>query len=248
MKINKIIKLPFIFIWRCWFWIMCGISTITVGVIIYLLSYQKNYKLTYFFMRMWAAVIFYGCGFSYKLKSNAEPKIGENYLIIANHTSMVDVMLTYVLHPNHPIVFVGKKELEKLPVFGKIYSHVSILVDRKNEESRRHVYSQVKEKVKQNKNVVIYPEGGVADDRSIILDKFKDGAFSISVTCDLPIIVYVYHGLKNMFPYDSTIGRPGRVLVERLAILNPEHENRKTLKQKAFDMMYEKLKNDKIVF
>jgi 1-acyl-sn-glycerol-3-phosphate acyltransferase len=32
----------------------------------------------------------------------------------------------------------------------------------------------------EGQNIVIYPEGGVPDDTSIVLDEFKDGAFTLS--------------------------------------------------------------------
>ena len=35
------------------------------------------------------------------------------YVIISNHTSMVDVFLPCIMHPEHPLSYVGKKELEK---------------------------------------------------------------------------------------------------------------------------------------
>ena len=72
---------------------------------------------------MWCLGMFYGMGFRYdfikETKKNIDPN--KQYIIIANHTSMIDVMLPCILHPEHPICFVGKKELEKIPIFGSIY-------------------------------------------------------------------------------------------------------------------------------
>ena len=60
-------------------------------------------------------------------------------MFIANHTSMLDVMLMLYTVKN-PFVFVGKKELVNIPVFGFFYKRVCILVDRNNPRSRAEVY------------------------------------------------------------------------------------------------------------
>ena len=81
-------------------------------------------------------------GFYPKIKFK-EPIIkGKSYMLVANHKSMIDIMLMLSLS-KYPIVFVGKKELEKIPLFGYFYRRVCILVDRSNAESRKKVYSKV---------------------------------------------------------------------------------------------------------
>ena len=44
----------------------------------------------------------------YELHSNI-PLKEEKYMLISNHTSMMDVNLMLLLHKNHPLTFVGKK-------------------------------------------------------------------------------------------------------------------------------------------
>jgi 1-acyl-sn-glycerol-3-phosphate acyltransferase len=226
---------------------VAAFCTVTLGVVIYILAFQKNDRLTYFFMRLWALVLFYGAGFRYSLKFSEKLNKNQNYIIVANHTSLMDVALMYIVHPQHPIVFVGKKELQRYPVFGRIYSKVSILVDRSDRKSREAVYPAVKEKLGEGKNVVIFAEGTVPD-RDVILGKFKDGAFAFSTLWNVPIVVYVVHNLKNMFPFVSTLGYPGKVQVEQLAILRPDGETIDSMKEKTFKMMFHRLENDKIEF
>jgi 1-acyl-sn-glycerol-3-phosphate acyltransferase len=154
----------------------------------------------------------------------------------------------FVLHPKHPIIFVGKKELEKYPIFGRTYKKVSILVDRSDKKSREAVFPAIKKKLtKENKNVVLFPEGGVPD-RDIILEKFKDGAFISAIYCNTPVVVYAFHNLKNMFPFVSTIGQPGKIKVERLSVLYPEGETKDSLREKVYTMIYDKIKNDKLKY
>ena len=58
------------------------------------------------------------------------PNDHHSYMLVANHCSMMDIMLMLYCSKN-PFVFVGKKELAKLPLFGYFYKRAAILVDRK---------------------------------------------------------------------------------------------------------------------
>lgn len=130
-------------------------------------------------------------------------------------------MLMCVLHPKHPICFIGKAELAKIPIFSIIYKRICILVDRKDPKSRADVYRKAAEKMNHGQNIVIFPEGGVPDDISVLLDTFKDGAFILSAKHQFPIAVYTFIGLKEMFPFDSSKGFPGKVKVYLNQILEP---------------------------
>lgn len=240
------LKIIFTVIWKLWFYLVVIIDTIFIGTIIYLLSFQKNDKITYIFMRAWAYVLFFGSGFSYSLRSKEDLVPGKNYILVSNHASMMDIALMFILHPNNPITFVGKSEIKKYPFFGRIYKKLCILVDRSSKESRKNVFPAIKKALEEkHKSVVIFAEGGVPD-RDIILAPFKDGAFVSSINCNILIVVYAFHNLNNMFPFVFRLGYPGKIKVERLAILSPENRNKEELKQLAFHLIYEKIKDNKI--
>ena len=60
---------------------------------------------------------------------------------------MIDVMLLVSTVKKNPLVFIGKKELEKIPIFGYVYKKTMILVDRSSNESKKQVFKQTKEKL-----------------------------------------------------------------------------------------------------
>ncbi len=95
------------------------------------------------------------------------------------------------------------------------------MVDRKDPKSRAEVYKRAAEKMNHGQNIVIFPEGGVPDDSSILLDTFKDGAFILSTKHSFPIAVYTFVGLKEMFPFDNGKGYPGKIKVYFNDILEP---------------------------
>lgn len=151
---------------------------------------------------------------------------------------MIDVMLMVILLPNHPICFVGKKELVKIPIFGTIYKRVAVMVDRNSPKSRAEVYTRSAERMRSGQNMVIFPEGGVPDDTSIILDDFKNGAFSLAVEHSMPLAIFTFIGLKEMFPFDNSKGYPGKIKVFLNEIVdNPITYNVEELKVKAHQLI-----------
>lgn len=212
------------YIWRGWLILIAGILLILFFIPVYLLSIRKeHYKYAYFFVRIWCICVFYGMGFRYDLTKLTDKKIEKNqqYVIIANHTSIMDIMLPVILFPNHPICFVGKKELVKIPIFGTIYKRICVMVDRNSARSRAEVYKRCAERMAEGDSIVIFPEGGVPDDTSIILDNFKDGAFILSREHHFPIAVFTFDGLKEMFPFDNGKGHPGKVKIYMNDIIQP---------------------------
>ncbi|RNA60543.1 1-acyl-sn-glycerol-3-phosphate acyltransferase [Chryseobacterium nematophagum] len=223
-------------LWRFWLLLLAFFLTILFGIPVYLLSFnKKHYKYAYRFIRYWSYAMFYGMGLRYELINLSTQKIDRNkqYVIISNHTSIMDIMLTCIIFPHHPICFVGKKELVRIPVFGTIYKRICVMVDRSSARSRADVYRRCAEKMEEGNNIVIFPEGGVPDDTSVILDDFKDGAFTLSSKHNSPIVMHTFIGLKEIFPFDNSKGYPGTVKVYFNGILEPS-DSPKDLKAAAF--------------
>ena len=134
---------------------------------------------------------------------------------VANHASMLDIML--MLHISKtPFVFVGKKELASLPLFGFFYKRVCILVDRSDSGSRSRVYRQVQKRLQTGLGICIFPEGGVPEEE-VLLDTFKNGAFKIAINHDLPIVPISILDTKVRFSFTFFSGGPGKIR----AIIHP---------------------------
>ncbi len=199
--------------------------TIILGIPVLLFSIKKeHYHYAYFFIRLWCFGMFYGMGFRYELINLTDKKIDKNqqYVFISNHTSIMDVMLPCILMPNHPLCYVGKKELVKIPIFGTVYKRICVMVDRTSARSRADVYRRCEERMEEGQSIVIFPEGGVPDDTSVLLDSFKDGAFILASKHQSPITVFTFIGLKEMFPFNYSKGHPGKVKVYFNDIMQPD--------------------------
>ncbi len=203
-----------ILLWRIWFYLLMAIPIILLfPFLLFLSSREKWYPSFYQLARVWALIILFGMGFIPKLRTAQRLKKNQSYMLVANHTSMTDIMLMLVCM-KQPFVFVGKKELAKIPLFGFFYKRTCILVDRENQKSRKAVFERAQKRLKDGTSICIFPEGGVPDDESIVLDTFKDGAFRLAIDHQIPIVPITFHDNKKRFSYTFFSGSPGRMRVK----------------------------------
>lgn len=240
-------KYAFWLVWRIWFYVLTAIVTLLISPFLLILtSSEKWYPQFYWVARnLWAKPILYGMGF-YPQITVKEPLIKrKSYMLVANHTSMTDIMLMYVCSKN-PFVFVGKKELSKIPLFGFFYKRVSILVDRSNLKSRKQVYDSAMKRLNAGLSICIFPEGGVPDE-SVVLDNFKNGAFRLAIEYQIPIVPMTFFDNKRRFPFRFFAGSTGRMRVKINTFfitegLTPEDDT--FLKQKVRHLIFNQLHSD----
>lgn len=240
----KIIKLIFWTLWRIWFYILMGVPIIILSpiLIISILS-EKTYPQFFVIARLWAKIILIGMGFYYKIERDEQMEKGKSYMLVANHTSMTDIMLMLVVSKN-PFVFVGKKELVKIPIFGFFYKRTSILVDRGSSKSRFEVFKRAQHRLNQGLNICIFPEGGVPDDESIILDEFKDGAFRLAIEHQIPIVPMTFADNKERFSFKFFSGSPGKMRAKVHNFIPTDGltlDDKKELKDKVRNVIYDQL-------
>ncbi len=205
------LKIVFWVLWRVWFYVLVTVPIIIMFPFL-LVSILREKWYPYFFImaRIWAKFILLGMGFRYSAIADQVPVRGKSYMFIANHTSMADIMLMLAIIRN-PFVFVGKKELGKIPLFGFFYKRTCIMVDRSSSKSRMEVFRRAQRRLEQGLSICIFPEGGVPEDLSILLDEFKDGAFRLAVEHQIPVVPITFPDNKKRFSYNFLSGSPGRM-------------------------------------
>jgi 1-acyl-sn-glycerol-3-phosphate acyltransferase len=205
----KGIKIIFWTLWRIWFYVLMAIPILIMFPFLLIsISTDKGYPYFFKMARIWAKFILFGMGFYYKVDKEQHVVLNKSYMIVANHTSMADIMLMLAVIKN-PFVFVGKQELAKIPLFGFFYKRTCILVDRGCSKSRRDVFIQAQNRLNRGFSVCIFPEGGVPDNESIVLDTFKDGAFRLAIEHQIPIVPITFADNKKRLSYTFFSGSPG---------------------------------------
>ena len=198
-------------LYRVWFYILVALPILIFFPFLLLTTLSEKWYPQFFWLarNLWATPILYGMGCPPKVIFEQKIERRKSYMLVANHTSMLDIMLMLYISRN-PFVFVGKKELAKIPLFGFFYKRVCIMVDRSDAKSRTAVYRRAQKRLGQGLSICIFPEGGVPDDERILLDDFKDGAFRMAIAHKIPVVPMTFHDNKKRFSFTFFSGGPGR--------------------------------------
>src|SRR5680860_17741 len=115
-------------LYRIWFYILVTLPIIVFFPFLLLTTLSEKWYPQFFWMarNLWAIPILYGMGCPPEIEREQKMERQKSYMLVANHTSMLDIMLMLYISEN-PFVFVGKKELVKIPLFGFFYKRVCIL-------------------------------------------------------------------------------------------------------------------------
>lgn len=214
-------------------------------ILLILTSREQWYPQFFVFARLWAKIVLFGTGFIPIVKKEAYVDAYKSYMFVANHTSMADIMLMLYCVKN-PFVFVGKKELTKIPIFGFFYKRTCILVDRNSQKSRKEVFNRAQARLNTGVSICIFPEGGVPDDESVVLDEFKNGAFRLAIDHQIPILPLSFLDNKKRFSYTFFSGSPGKMrayIHNEIPTIGLTQEDKKSLNARTRNIILEKLKS-----
>jgi len=196
-------------LYRIWFHILVAVPILIFFPFLVLFASREKWYPQFFWMarNLWAKPILYGMFCWPSVTYEQQLVKGSSYMLVANHTSMIDIMLMLVVSRN-PFVFVGKKELKNIPLFGFFYKRVCIMVDREDTRSRTGVYIRAQKRLQQGSSICIFPEGGVPEEQ-VVLDNFKDGAFKMAIAHKIAVVPMTFYDNKKRFSFTFFSGGPG---------------------------------------
>lgn len=244
LKIMKIISNVFLILWRIWFYLWMLVVIMILFPFLFLTTLTEKWYASFFVVaKIWGSAMLFGMGFWPKIEQEQKLEKGKSYMLTANHTSMMDIMLM-LYYSKNPFVFVGKKELAKMPIFGYFYKRTCILVDRNSAHSRKAVFDECQRRLNNGTSICIFPEGGVPDDQNLKLAPFKDGAFRLAINHQIPIVPITFLDNKKCFPYVFMKGRPGVLRTYVHSFISTEGlelNDKQQLKNKTVEAILSKL-------
>lgn len=169
--------------------------------IVSLLPQPKSAKALHPIFRLWMGVFMplVGCPVSRKGKEHF--KKGENYVVVINHNSFIDIPVSSPWIPGANMTL-AKIEISRVPLFGIIYKAGSILVDRKKEGSRRESFAKMQEMLEKGIHLCLYPEG-TRNKTSEPMQPFFDGAFITAIKSQKAIIPGVIFNTRKILPHNK---------------------------------------------
>lgn len=171
------------------------------ALILWIIGFVDEPRRTQIFrgtVSIWMRIFFFLTGCSFKIKGKENFKAGENYIVTCNHNSLMDVPCTTPFIPGANKT-IAKIEMAKIPIFGLIYKRGSVLVDRKNKDSRKESFSKMKAVLNKGMHMCIYPEGS-RNKTDQPLTPFHDGAFKLAVETGKSIIPALLFNTKKVMP------------------------------------------------
>lgn len=237
----KVFKEIFGRIWALWAATVFIVTMLLFLIpFILLIYFRKDPKKTYLFVRWskyWIRVFMFLTASPWIIKGLKNFAPGENYIVLCNHNSFMDVPVTTPAIPGGNKT-IAKIELSRIPLFGMIYKTGSILVDRKSDVSRKESFAKMKDVLQMGLHMCLYPEG-TRNKTSEPLRPFHSGAFRLAVDTGKSIIPSLIFNTRKVLPTDKTFyAIPHRVEIHFLepVELLPE-ETAEALRDRIFEIM-----------
>jgi len=191
------------------------------------------------FARVWMGIYLPLIGCPLKVKGRKHFAPGENYVVVCNHNSFMDVPISYPAIPGGNKT-IAKIEMARIPLFGLIYKTGSVLVDRKSEASRRESYLQMRRVLDMGLHMCIYPEGtrNLTDQP---LKSFHDGAFRLAIDSGKSIIAGVIFNTRKVLPTSKSFFlMPRKMEIHFLPPIPVQPgDTAQSLKEKVYKLMHD---------
>jgi 1-acyl-sn-glycerol-3-phosphate acyltransferase len=197
--------------------ILLGILTLVIGVPAIILAFflpgkALKGKLFLVVSKTYARVALWFFRVKVKGRGLANVDLGKAYVFMSNHASHAD-SAALALIISHPLHWVFKKELARIPVFGwALLACGQVMVDRTSPEKSREALAEALSGLSGNNSVMIYPEGTRSRDGKLL--PFKKGGFWMALQVGLPIVPVRVSGSREVVAADTLQVRPGTITVE----------------------------------
>ncbi|PWH85543.1 lysophospholipid acyltransferase family protein [Brumimicrobium oceani] len=190
----KYIQGIFYYAWKLYIGVVFGLTLLLFyPPLLLVLSFKNLHHLSFKINVAWSRCVRIMC--FYAVEHNRRPPKSDNpYIIVANHTSYLDIFILYSVLPQQKFIFMGKSEILKYPLVKTFFKKLNIPVDRSSSIRSAKAFIQAKKALKNGWSIVIFPEGGIPN-CAPQLAPFKDGAFQLakSSSCAILPITFINH-------------------------------------------------------
>lgn len=171
----------------CTFWFLL-IFLLLFPIVFIALQREEWKPVAHYCNRIWGKTFFFLVGMPIKVTYEVELDKKKAYVFCANHFSYLDIAMMGVVIKNF-FAFMGKSSAKNIPLFGYMFAKLHIQVDRADKNSRIKALTRSIKALKSGRSIMIFPEGGILS-KNIpeMVQPFKDGAFSMAIENQVPIV------------------------------------------------------------
>jgi 1-acyl-sn-glycerol-3-phosphate acyltransferase len=227
---------------------VCLVATLIGYILLYLVPYPniKKRKLFFHHIMCYALRIL-----TYMMANVSKRDIGREHLdfskpaiIIANHASFLDILVTVMQHPK--LILLTNKWVYYSPVFGKVVQLADYYPVMEGVDPAIEKFVDI---VKDGYSIVIFPEGTRSPDAN--LKRFHKGAFFLAEQLKLDIIPMLLHGTGDTIRKGDFMVMNAFMTMKFLPRISPGDKNfgegyaeRTKAISKYFKSEYEKLREE----
>lgn len=154
----------------------------------------------------------------YEGVNQIDPK--KTYVIVANHQSLVDILVLYGLYK--PYKWVSKDEIFQVPFVGwNMMLNQYVRIKRGDLKSIKEMMQTCRGWLKRGASILMFPEGTRSPDSEI--HDFRDGSFRLAADCGCQIVPVVVDGTHDILPkHGKSIKFRADIRAKVLPPINPQ--------------------------
>jgi len=188
--------------------------------------------------KIWAKMLLMLSSTRVKVIGAENVRVDKPHIFMANHQSDFDIFIVLAHLPGQ-FRWIAKKELFKIPVFGKAMRNAGYIeIDRDNREKAIKSLDIAARRIREGKSVMTFPEGTRSKDGTV--KPFKQGMFHLAIKAGVPIIPITIIGAGGIMPKRSLRINPGKVTLiidKPIDVTGYTVENRAQLIERVRDII-----------
>jgi len=196
--------------------IVMSIFSFTLMPILPLSAKTKMKGFRYVVSKYMKSVLYSNPYISKKVINNFNETFEKPAVIIANHSSFLDILSIGMLSPK--IIFLVSDWVYNSPIFGGVVRKAGFYpVSEGLEGGVEHL----RKKVEEGYSLMVFPEGTRSE--SNVIKRFHKGAFFLAEEFNLDILPVVIHGASELIPKGDFVIHNGSLTVTILERITPEN-------------------------
>ena len=198
-------------------------------------------NIIFYFLWFWSRTWFPIVGMPVKRIYQGNQAHDGAMIFVVNHCSYLDAALAVgrIRLPFRPL---GKIEMQKIPVFGFIYRHAVVSVDRSSAKDRAKSVRKMMDMIRKGVSILIFPEGST-NRTGEPMTPFHNGAFKIAIETQTDIKPVLFLDNVDRLPDGKGLLalNPGRIRIlymQPIIVKGLTMEDLPALKQRVYDEMH----------
>lgn len=238
---NYLLVIPRV-LWKSLFLLNFVLGLVVLYPFFYILLLRKSwFKYAFLLKKFWAAWIMLVPGIFMKVyRKVPKQDLPQPCIYCANHVSYVDIVASYLVVPNY-FVFMGKRELDKAPLFRIFFKEMNILVDRGSNVASHRAFLRAGKDIDEGSSVFLFPEGTISSYGK--LRGFKNGAFKLAIEKQVPIVPITFLNNWKILQNGGFFKSYGRSGICKIVV----HEPISTVGMTENDLIYLRTKVHEII-